>query len=245
MHPCIFQTLEQTASRNAIAFQALEKSACCRDTTSTTFRLESGGFSAVAVRLVLSGSGLWEFLFLVCHAFRVLLSNSWTSFALRRSNVWNHCTTMKRLGLILLFLVIAFLPSLTAVTVSTHGWYFALVKPFWHPPQWVFGPVWMVLYILIGLAGYFAWMRGGCEGRTETFSIYVAQLILNALWTPLFFGLQHPFFALADLIALWFLILLCIGLFAMRSWVAAWLMLPYFLWVSFAGALNAAFVVMN
>lgn len=109
----------------------------------------------------------------------------------------------------------------------------------------LFGPVWIVLYILIGLAGYFAWTQGGREGRTAPFVVYTMQLILNALWTPLFFGLQHPFFALADLIALWFLILLCIGLFAMRSRLAAWLMLPYFLWVSFAGALNAAIVVMN
>ena len=152
---------------------------------------------------------------------------------------------MKKLGLILLFVVVAFLPSLSAITVKTYGWYSELIKPVWNPPPAVFGPVWTVLYVLIGLAGYFAWTRGSKPNRKTVFTVYGAQLILNALWTPLFFGLQHPLLALADLIALWFLILLCIGLFAQRSRLAAWLMLPYFLWVSFAGALNAVLVVMN
>ena len=152
---------------------------------------------------------------------------------------------MKRVGLILLFLAIAFSPSLGAFAVRTGGWYAALNKPLWNPPSWVFGPVWTVLYLMIGLAGYFAWTRGGRIGRARVFAAYGAQLIANGLWTSLFFGLQRPALALADLIVLWFLILLCIGLFALRSRLAAWLMLPYFLWVSFAGALNAVILVMN
>ena len=147
--------------------------------------------------------------------------------------------------MILLFLVIAFLPSFGALAVKTGGWYAALNTPPWNPPAWVFGPVWTVLYILIGLAGYFAWTRGGREGRRTVFLVYGAQLLLNALWTPLFFGLQRPALAWVDLIFLWVLIILCIGLFSQRSRLAAWLILPYFLWVSFAGALNAAILVMN
>jgi tryptophan-rich sensory protein len=152
---------------------------------------------------------------------------------------------MKRAGLFLLFPVIAFLPSLGSLAVQTGGWYAALNKPAWNPPPWVFGPVWTVLYILIGLAGYFAWTRGGREGRAKVFSVYGAQLITNGLWTPLFFGLQRPALALTDLIVLWILIVLCIGLFARRSRLAAWLLVPYLLWVSFAGALNAAIFMLN
>ena len=152
---------------------------------------------------------------------------------------------MKNIGPLLLFLLIAFLPSLGAVAVKTGGWYAALNKPPWNPPPWVFGPVWTVLYILIGLAGRFAWTRGGREGRATAFAVYGAQLIANGLWTPLFFGMQRPALALTDLIVLWFLIVLCIALFAKRSRPAAWLMVPYVLWVSFAGALNAVIVAIN
>ncbi|MBL7016004.1 MAG: tryptophan-rich sensory protein [Kiritimatiellales bacterium] len=152
---------------------------------------------------------------------------------------------MKRAGLVLAFLVVSFLPALGAFAVRTGGWYAALNKPLWNPPPWVFGPVWSVLYLMIGLAGYFAWTRGDRAERRVDFAVYGAQLFMNALWTPLFFGLRRPMLALADLIVLWFLIVLCIGLFALRSRLAAWLMFPYFLWVSFAGALNAVILAMN
>lgn len=152
---------------------------------------------------------------------------------------------MKKTGQILLFITIAFLPSLSAVVVKTGGWYEALNKPLWNPPSWVFGPVWTVLYLMIGLAGYFAWTRGRPDERRAVFTVYGAQLVLNALWSPLFFGLHRPDWALADLILLWFSALLCIGIFSQRSRLAAWLMIPYFLWVSFAGALNAAIMIIN
>jgi tryptophan-rich sensory protein len=153
---------------------------------------------------------------------------------------------IKRAGLVALFIVIAFLPSLSAVFVKTGGWYaMALDKPSWNPPNWIFGPVWTMLYILIGLAGYFAWTRGKREDRHMVFKVYGAQLLLNALWTPLFFGLHLINWALADLVLMWFMILLNIGLFSRQSRLAAWLLIPYFLWVSFAGALNAAIMALN
>jgi translocator protein len=77
------------------------------------------------------------------------------------------------------------------------------------------------------------------------FKVYGAQLLLNALWTPLFFGLHRINWALADLVLMWFMILLNIGLFSRQSRLAAWLLIPYFLWVSFAGALNAAILALN
>ena len=148
-------------------------------------------------------------------------------------------------GLVILFICIAFLPSLGAVFVQTGGWYEALNKPLWNPPSWLFGPVWTVLYTTIGLAAYFAWVRGRHEDRRAVFTVWGTQLFMNAVWSPLFFGLHRPDWAMASLVLLWFLILLCIGLFSQRSRLAAWLLLPYFLWVSFAGALNATIWMMN
>lgn len=158
---------------------------------------------------------------------------------------WDTLCGMKKTGILLLFIVIAFLPSLSAVFVKTGGWYAALNKPAWNPPAQLFGPVWTTLYFMIGLAGYFAWTRGRREDRRTAFSMYGAQLLLNALWTPLFFGLHRINWALADLVLMWFVILLTTGLFGRQSRLAAWLMIPYFLWVSFAGALNTAILVMN
>jgi len=151
----------------------------------------------------------------------------------------------KSAGLVLLFLGIGFLPSLSALAVNTGGWYAALNKPSWNPPAQIFGPVWSLLYLMIGLAGYFAWTRGGRQGRLTVFAVYGAQLFLNALWTPLFFGLHRIGGALTDLILLWVLVLLCIGLFHRQSRLAAWLLIPYFLWISFAAALIAAILMIN
>lgn len=152
---------------------------------------------------------------------------------------------MKKPGTFLLFIVIAFLPSVSAVFVETGGWYTALNKPSWNPPGWLFGPVWTALYFMIGLAGYFVWTRGRPVERAAVFTVYGAQLLVNGLWSWIFFGLHRPDLAMADLLLLWFLIPLCIRLFAQQSRLAAWLMVPYFLWVSFAGVLNAAIWMMN
>jgi tryptophan-rich sensory protein len=153
---------------------------------------------------------------------------------------------MKKAAQISLFIGTAFLPALSAVFVKTGGWYSVVLdKPGWNPPSWIFGPVWTMLYFLIGLAGYFAWTRGKREERRAVFTVYGTQLFLNALWTPLFFGLHRIDWALADLVMLWFMILLNIGLFSRQSWLATWLLIPYFLWVSFAGALNVAIMALN
>ncbi|QHI69194.1 TspO/MBR family protein [Tichowtungia aerotolerans] len=153
--------------------------------------------------------------------------------------------TMKNIRLLMLFQIIAFLPSLGALSVDTGGWYASLYKPPWGPPSWVFAPVWIVLYVLIGLSGYLGWTRGGRVDRTVNFVVYGTQLVLNGLWPLLFFGLHRISWALGALVMMWFLILICISAFSQRSGLAAWLMLPYFLWVSFAGALNSAILVIN
>ena len=153
---------------------------------------------------------------------------------------------IKRIGLAALFIGIAFLPALSAVFVKTDGWYaMVLDKPSWNPPSWIFGPVWTALYFMIGLAGYLAWTNGGHEGRRRAFTAYGLQLLANGLWSWLFFGLHRIGWAMADLVLLWFLILRCAGLFRRRSLLSARLLMPYFYWVSFAGILNAAIMLLN
>jgi tryptophan-rich sensory protein len=151
----------------------------------------------------------------------------------------------KKAGLCMLFVLIAFLPSVSAVFVDSGGWYAAINKPAWTPPPWLFGPVWTLLYLMIGLSGYVAWTCGGPGGRRAAFAVYGAQLVLNAMWTPLFFGLHRPGWALADLVLLWVTVLFCMALFARRRRLAAGLLFPYWLWISFAGGLNGAILMAN
>ncbi|MBX3596781.1 MAG: tryptophan-rich sensory protein [Rhizobiaceae bacterium] len=121
-------------------------------------------------------------------------------------------------------------------------WYEGLQKPFFNPPGWVFGPVWTVLYVLIGIAGWRIW---SIAPRSTAMMLWGAQMVLNWLWSPAFFALQSPALALAIIIAMLALVLL----FIVNAWkldrLAAWLFVPYAAWVSFATALNASIVYLN
>lgn len=124
------------------------------------------------------------------------------------------------------------------------SWYEALAKPVWTPPNWLFGPVWAVLYLAIAVAGWLIWRRSG--GRpSPALYVWIAQLIVNALWSYFFFGLHRPGMALVDIILL---LLLIVG-FIVLSWpvsrLAAGLFVAYGLWVGFAAALNLALWRMN
>jgi tryptophan-rich sensory protein len=122
------------------------------------------------------------------------------------------------------------------------GWYAALNKPSFNPPNWVFAPVWSTLYVLIAVAGWRAWQR---DWRSRLMAIWVAQLALNFIWTPVFFGLHAPAAALAIVFAL----LIVIVAFIVHGWsrerTAAALFLPYAAWTAFATLLNAAIVYLN
>ncbi|MEV4754284.1 TspO/MBR family protein [Micromonospora sp. NPDC049559] len=120
--------------------------------------------------------------------------------------------------------------------------YDTLVRPSWAPPSWLFGPVWTVLYVSIAVAGWLAWQRAGWGPALWS---YAAQLVLNAAWTPIFFGLGRYGLALVDIVALWLLVAATIVLFHRVSRPAAGLLAPYLAWVSFATALNAAIVTLN
>lgn len=123
-------------------------------------------------------------------------------------------------------------------------WYIALQKPSWTPPDWLFGPVWTVLYIAIAVAGWSVW-RSKAVSVTKPILLWLLQVILNGLWTWLFFGLRRPELALIDIIALLITICCFIGTARGPSRVAAWLFIPYALWVGFATALNFAIWRLN
>ncbi|MFA7198446.1 MAG: TspO/MBR family protein [Methanoculleus sp.] len=126
------------------------------------------------------------------------------------------------------------------------GWYAALVKPALIPPSWVFGPVWTALYILMGIALYLVWIRGWDQKHVKVaMAIFGVQLILNILWSFLFFGLQSPFFALIEVVLLWIAILMTIGAFYRVSVPAAVLLVPYLLWVTFAAYLTYGVYILN
>jgi benzodiazapine receptor len=117
-------------------------------------------------------------------------------------------------------------------------WYEQLAKPSWRPPNWLFAPVWTLLYLTIAVSGWLVWREVGLAGGALALSIYLVQLLLNASWTPLFFGLHRPDLALLDIALLWLTISATMAVFYPLSASAAWLLLPYLLWVSFAAALN-------
>lgn len=118
------------------------------------------------------------------------------------------------------------------------AWYAALNKPSWTPPGAVFGPVWTVLYVLMGVAAWLVWRKEGFAGAGAALTLFLVQLGLNALWSYLFFGRHRPDLALVDIVVLWALILVVTLLFWRHSPVAGGMMAPYLLWVSFASALN-------
>jgi len=117
-------------------------------------------------------------------------------------------------------------------------WYAQLRKPAWNPPNWIFGPVWTALYTMMATAAWLVWRRGGLPGQRVPLALFVAQLLLNAAWTPLFFGLRAPGLAFAGILLLWLAILATILAFWRAHRPAAALLAPYLAWVTFAAVLN-------
>lgn len=127
---------------------------------------------------------------------------------------------------------------------NVRTWYPLLNKPAWNPPSWLFAPVWTTLYVLMGVAIWRAW-RTRAPAAPGLVRLYFVQLVLNAVWSVLFFGLRQPGWALVEIVALWgVLVWLQAGLWRTDRLAAA-LWLPYVLWVSFATALNTAIVRLN
>lgn len=128
-----------------------------------------------------------------------------------------------------------------ATASSVADWYTTLRKPWFTPPSSVFGPVWTLLYILMGIAAWLVWETG----ERRAMLAFAAQLALNLVWSLLFFGARSPGLALIDIALLWLAIVVTIVMFARARPLAGWLMVPYLAWVSFAAALNAAIWRLN
>jgi tryptophan-rich sensory protein len=124
-------------------------------------------------------------------------------------------------------------------------WYLGLKKPAWNPPAWVFGPVWTTLYAMMAVAAWLVWQRGGFAAQRRSLLLFLVQLLLNAAWTPLFFGLHLPGIAFAELLMLWVAIAATLAVFLRSSRAAGLLLAPYLVWVSFASVLNFALWRLN
>jgi benzodiazapine receptor len=136
------------------------------------------------------------------------------------------------------WLGLCFAASASAVFVSTGDWYASLSKPSWNPPSWVFGPAWTLLYILMAVAAWLVWREGGWRAQGRALRLFLLQWFLNALWTPLFFGLHRPGLAFAEIALLWLAIAATLWSFWRVRKLAGVLLVPYLAWVSFAAALN-------
>ncbi|MDD3145024.1 MAG: tryptophan-rich sensory protein [Candidatus Gracilibacteria bacterium] len=128
---------------------------------------------------------------------------------------------------------------------SIESWYMTLNKPFFNPPNWIFGPVWTFLYILIGISFYLVWNKGFGKNENNLKTIYFLQLFLNFLWSISFFYLENPLLGLINIIALWIVILYNIVLFYKVDKKSGFLLIPYLLWVSFASILNLYIYLLN
>lgn len=147
---------------------------------------------------------------------------------------------MKLIGAIISILIAeaAGLIGSVFTAASVKSWYLTLVKPSWNPPSWLFGPVWTSLYALMGLSAYLIWQEKNKAGLKLALGIYVLQLILNIIWSGLFFGLKNPGLAFAEIIVLLVFIIVTLVLFWRINRFAGMLLIPYLAWVLFASYLN-------
>ncbi|MBX3587056.1 MAG: tryptophan-rich sensory protein [Ramlibacter sp.] len=140
------------------------------------------------------------------------------------------------------WLAVAFAAAAVGGLASANAgdFYRDLIRPAWAPPGWLFAPVWSALYALMGISAWLVWRARGFAGARNALLVFMLQLAANALWTWLFFVWRQGGLALAEIVLLWVLIALTIGLFWRVSRLAAMLLLPYLAWVSFASALTLA-----
>jgi tryptophan-rich sensory protein len=131
-------------------------------------------------------------------------------------------------------------------TSAVPTWYATLRKPPFTPPGWIFSPVWISLYLLMGVSAFLVWSKGWGDSRVRVaLSLFAVQLVLNASWSIMFFGLRSPFAGLVNIVTLWVFILLTTLYFFKVSYTAGTLLVPYILWVSFAAVLNFSIWKLN
>lgn len=156
------------------------------------------------------------------------------------------CITMKDIFLLIVFVFGCLTVGAVSGIATTDGlkeWYPALIKPSFNPPNWIFGPVWSLLYGMMGVSLFLVWKKVGFS--LVPFSVFFIQITLNFFWSFLFFKFHLLGWSLVEIVVLWGFILLTIIVFYKISHVAAYLLVPYLLWVSFATLLNASFFRLN
>lgn len=161
---------------------------------------------------------------------------------MRRTAVSND---LPMLGLFILAVVAVSVLGGLATSAAIPDWYATLAKPSWTPPNWVFGPAWTTLYVLMAVAAWLVWRRRRLVDVRGALIAWWAQLALNLLWTMLFFGLRQPLWGLIEIVVLWIAIAITIALFYRVRPLAALLLVPYIAWVSFAISLNAGIVALQ
>lgn len=158
-----------------------------------------------------------------------------------------HFSKLKQFIGLVGWLVLSFAASYVGAMASfqAKSFYGLLSQPAWAPPPWLFGPVWTALYAMMAVAAWLVWRRGGIRANRHSLALYLIQLAFNALWSWLFFAWQLGAWAFADIILLWVLIAATLVSFWRVSKPAGALLIPYLLWVTFAGALNLALWQLN
>ncbi len=154
---------------------------------------------------------------------------------------------MKKIWKIIIMIVVAQLSGIIGSVFTTTAiptWYAALNKPWFTPPSYMFAPVWLTLYTLMGIAAGLIWASKS-KLKQKALPIYAVQLFLNFTWSPIFFGLKNVLLALANIIAMWVAILVTIVLFWKIDKRSAWMLVPYIVWVSIATALNYYVLILN
>ncbi len=150
-------------------------------------------------------------------------------------------TVFRQVAWLIGFILVCFTSAglgAAATATSVNGWYQTLTKPSWNPPDWLFGPVWTVLYFLMAVAAWLVWRRHGWQSARSALNWFGIQLALNMLWSFLFFGMQRPELAFVEIVVLWISIVATCVAFHAKSTTAALLLVPYLAWTSFAVILN-------
>jgi tryptophan-rich sensory protein len=143
-------------------------------------------------------------------------------------------------------LIVILMLAVGGRTTTVGAWYEDLRKPPWNPPNWLFGPAWTAILALAAWSGVLAWMNATDEaGRILILSLFASNIVLHMLWSPLFFALKRPDWALAEVLFLWLSIVALMFGVGRYSTLAIWLLLPYLLWVTFAAVLNLQIVRLN
>jgi tryptophan-rich sensory protein len=150
-------------------------------------------------------------------------------------------------GVAVIVLACALVPTVATIVSApaVDGWYSGVPKPSWTPPAWVFGPVWTALYALMAVAASIVWLARDRDDVCCPLTAFGVQLALNFAWSVCFFGLQSPLLGFLDVCLLWVMVAVTTAEFFLVSRTAGWLMVPYWLWVTFAAALNGAILLLG